>query len=77
MQGTTGDLDIYTGTLTINGSGASTTIIQAGTTATDGIGRVFDINTATVNISGVTIRYGVLVVGKKDEGEGFIAQRGL
>ena len=75
-EGTTGDLDIYTGTLTINGSGASTTIIQAGKTATDGIDRVFDINTAVVNISGVTIRYGRVSNGQGGRGGGIYSTAG-
>ncbi len=55
-----GDLDILD-SLTITGAGAATTIIQAGTDATNGIDRVFDIKataTDSVSISGVTIRHG-------------------
>jgi CSLREA domain-containing protein len=53
-----GDLDIE-GTLTINGDAAKTTIIQAGTDSTNGVDRVLDIlGNATVEINGVTIRYG-------------------
>ncbi len=49
----TGDLDITT-SLTLNGNGASTTIIDGA-----GLDRVFDIHSGvTVNISGVTIRNG-------------------
>src|SRR3990172_2832229 len=48
----TGDLDI-TGDLTINGAGAATTIIDGGD-----LDRVFHVLSATVSISGVTIRNG-------------------
>ena len=59
----TGDLDILE-SVTINGTGASTTIIQAGTIgypsgSANGIDRVFHIPGAgTVNFSGVTIANG-------------------
>ena len=64
----TGDLDV-TDSVTIEGAGAGSTIIQAGTTATNGIDKVFsinpfDMNTATagpsitVSLSGLTIQYG-------------------
>lgn len=53
-----GDLDI-SGTLTINGASSKTTRIQAGTNTTNGVDRVLQILTnATVEINGVTIRYG-------------------
>ncbi|MGD8472960.1 MAG: choice-of-anchor Q domain-containing protein [Anaerolineae bacterium] len=53
-----GDLDIE-GTLTINGAGAATTIIQAGTDASNGVDRVLELRSnAVVEINGVTIRYG-------------------
>lgn len=57
--GATGDLDIFSD-LTINGAGASTTIIDA-----NGIDRVIDIipGTYTVVISGVTIRGGSSSIG--------------
>src|SRR5205823_5523236 len=56
----TGDLDI-TEDLTLNGAGAATTIIQAGTTSTNGIDRVFDtIGGNTVTFSGLTIRNGLV-----------------
>ncbi|MBI4498577.1 MAG: CSLREA domain-containing protein [Chloroflexi bacterium] len=54
----TGDLDI-TSNITIDGAGASSTIIQAGTTSSNGIDRVFHIVSGTVQISAVTIRYGI------------------
>lgn len=56
----TGDLDITTGNLTINGAGMANTIIQACSGAScTGIDRVFHIlNNAVVSISGVTIRNG-------------------
>ncbi|MGI9609498.1 MAG: choice-of-anchor Q domain-containing protein, partial [Acidimicrobiia bacterium] len=53
-----GDLDILAGTI-ITGAGASTTIIQAGTNATNGIDRVFDVKApGPAHIYGVTIRHG-------------------
>jgi len=53
-----GDLDLK-GTLTINGAGSATTIIQAGTDATNGVDRVLELRfNAIVEINGVTIRYG-------------------
>jgi CSLREA domain-containing protein len=58
----TGDLDI-TSSITINGAGAGSTIIEAGTLGVggppDGIDRVFRVDGVfTVNISGVTVRNG-------------------
>ncbi|MBE3066571.1 MAG: hypothetical protein IMZ73_03930, partial [Chloroflexi bacterium] len=61
----TGDLDI-TSNITINGAGAGSTIIQAGTLGVggppNGIDRVFRVDgsltTVSVNISGVTVRNG-------------------
>ncbi len=58
----TGDLDVNQ-SLTIQGGGSSSTIIQAGTTNTNGIDKVIALNptcAAGVNgsISGVTVRYG-------------------
>ncbi len=58
----TGDLDINNA-LTLVGAGAATTIIQAGTTATNGIDKVIAVNPICVSpmnisISGVTIRFG-------------------
>ncbi len=53
-----GDLDIK-GNLTINGADAKTTIIQAGTNATNGVDRVLHVfSSYTVEINDVTIRYG-------------------
>jgi uncharacterized repeat protein (TIGR01451 family)/CSLREA domain-containing protein len=58
----TGDLDV-TDALTLNGAGASSTLIQAGTTNANGIDKVMSINPsltqafATV-LSNVTLRYG-------------------
>jgi len=65
-----GDLDII-GDLTINGDGAGTTIIQAGTNASNGIDRVLDIHYSAdaVEISGVRIRYG-RTPGIRDEEDG-------
>jgi CSLREA domain-containing protein len=56
------DLDILDN-LTINGSGAASTIVQAGTVAFSGIDRVFQMNpngdrTLTVTLDGITIRNG-------------------
>jgi len=58
----TGDLDI-TNPVTIVGAGSGTTIIQAGTNATNGIDKVLSINPTfgasfDASISGVTIRFG-------------------
>jgi uncharacterized repeat protein (TIGR01451 family)/CSLREA domain-containing protein len=58
----TGDLDI-TDTVTIRGNGAAKTIIQAGTTKTNGIDKVFSVNqlgttSASATFNGVTIRFG-------------------
>jgi CSLREA domain-containing protein len=54
----TGDLDI-TDSVTINGAGAGTTTIQAGTDATNGIDRVLQVLSGpTVSISDVTIANG-------------------
>lgn len=58
----TGDLDILD-SVTLNGAGAATTIIQAGTTPTNGIDKVFSVNPnfitpTNVTFSGMTIRYG-------------------
>ncbi|NNL68490.1 MAG: hypothetical protein HKO70_00835, partial [Acidimicrobiia bacterium] len=53
-----GDLDI-TSDVTINGAGAATTIIQAGTTNLNGFDRLFDVLAGGVlDISDVTIRHG-------------------
>lgn len=52
-----GDLDVG-GALTIDGAGSTTTIIQAGTNATNGVDRVLDLHSGTVTINNVTIRYG-------------------
>ena len=67
----TGDLDL-TSNITINGGGADSTIIQAGTLGVggppNGIDRVFHVTGAfTVNISGVTVRNGS-VAGATDGG---------
>lgn len=58
----TGDLDIKSN-VTLVGAGAATTIIQAGTTAANGIDKVIAVNpicttALNVSISGVTIRFG-------------------
>jgi CSLREA domain-containing protein len=57
-----GDLDINE-SLTIQGAGAASTIIQAGTSTSNGIDKVFALNPTcdpgvNVAISGVTVRYG-------------------
>ena len=59
---TQGDLDV-TDSLTINGAGAASTIVQAGTTAANGIDKVFAINplcdhAVAFTMSGVTVRFG-------------------
>ena len=58
----TGDLDV-TDSLSINGAGAAITIVQAGTTAANGIDKVFAINplcdhAVAFTLSGVTVRFG-------------------
>ena len=58
----TGDLDV-TDSLTITGAGAASTIVQAGTTAANGIDKVLAINplcnhAVAFAMSGVTIRFG-------------------
>ena len=58
----TGDLDI-TDALTITGNGRTNTIVQAGTSSTNGIDKVFSVNPSftkafATSISGITIRYG-------------------
>jgi len=56
----TGDLDI-TGNVTLNGAGATSTIIQAGVTTATSVDRVFHIPVGgiTVDINGVTVKNGV------------------
>ena len=58
----TGDLDV-TQSLTIQGNGEANTIIQAGTSTSNGIDKVFGLNPncdhpVSVSIDGVTIRFG-------------------
>ena len=58
----TGDLDVNS-SLTMLGSGAAGTIIQAGTNTSNGIDKVFAFNPAgnsnlDISVSGVTIRHG-------------------
>ena len=58
----TGDLDIL-GPLTISGAGSGSTIIQAGTTTSNGIDKVIAVNPICtsgfdVTITGVTVRFG-------------------
>ena len=68
-----GDLDILTGPLTITGNGAGTTIIQAGTTNTNGIDRVFHVHNVTATFENVTIRHGRTdesTAGSQDDGGG-------
>jgi len=60
----TGDLDItssITSSITINGAGASSTIIQAGTDSTNGVDRVFHVVSSSdeLTLNNVTIRYGL------------------
>ena len=62
----TGDLDI-TANMTISGAGADSTIIQAGTDATNGIDRVFHL-LADATLSDMTVRFGNL--GTSTEGGG-------
>ena len=64
----TGDLDLLSDgpmghLVTIQGAGASSTIIQAGTDTTNGIDRVFDVRasakaSAKLTLDGVTVRHG-------------------
>ena len=54
----TGDLDISSD-ITINGAGAVSTIIQAGTTDSNGIDRVFEVpSSGNLTLNGVTVRHG-------------------
>ena len=58
----TGDLDVNN-SVTIQGAGSGSTIIEAGTTTSNGIDKVLALNpictsAVNVNISGVTIRFG-------------------
>lgn len=58
----TGDLDVLS-SMTIQGAGAATTVIQAGTNTSNGIDKVFALNpicTSAINVTidGVTIRFG-------------------
>ncbi len=58
----TGDLDVLD-SVTIQGAGSGSTIIEAGTTTSNGIDKVLALNpictsVVNVNISGVTIRFG-------------------
>ena len=62
----TGDLDI-TASMTINGAGAGSTIIQAGTNATNGIDRVFHL-LADTTLSDLTIQFGNLGTGVEGGG---------
>jgi len=57
-----GDLDVNdpAGNLTINGAGAQNTIIQAGTSAKNGIDRVLQHFHNQLTINDVTIRYGTV-----------------
>ena len=55
----TGDLDITTSAMNINGASQSSTIIQAGTNPTNGIDRVFDVQKdASLTLSNLTIQNG-------------------
>jgi len=62
--GASGDLDIMNDDLTINGAGAGTTTIRAGTDSSNGIDRVFDVDPPfgglglSLTLSGVTVRNG-------------------
>jgi CSLREA domain-containing protein len=55
----TGDLDI-TSDITINGAGSDFTTIQAGTTDSNGVDRVFNLvnGSGTLTLNGVTVRHG-------------------
>ena len=76
-QNATGDLDISSD-LKLVGTGAETTIIQAGSSAGTGVDRVFHVLTGTnqVTIQDVTIRYGYIPdgvsAGMADDGGGIL-----
>lgn len=65
-----GDLDVDRGSVTIQGADAETTIIQAGTTITNGIDRVFHLLDVFVifRLEDVTVRYGRAPVGSNGGG---------
>ncbi|MFN8490118.1 MAG: choice-of-anchor Q domain-containing protein [Caldilineaceae bacterium] len=55
----TGDLDIINQALTIVGAGAKVTFIQAGSSASNAIDRVFEVqDSAQLTLQGVAVRYG-------------------
>jgi CSLREA domain-containing protein len=59
-----GDLDILTDTITIQGVSATSTIIQAGTTLTSSVDRVFHVSLpATLILDQVTVQHGKAAVG--------------
>src|SRR5918993_2391804 len=69
-----GDLDIHRGPLTIDGAGATTTNIQAGTDNTNGIDRVLHVlSTGNLTMDGTTVRYGQI----NDDGGGIKSVRTL
>ena len=69
-----GDLDV-TDALTIQGAGSGSTIIEAGTSATNGIDKIFSFNPLggsngfAVSLSGVTLRYGKNAVTATSPGD--------
>ena len=70
----TGDLDILQ-SMSLIGAGSASTIIQAGTNATNGIDKVFSVNpnfdaALNVTFSGMTIRYGRNPSGFSGDGFG-------
>ncbi len=66
----TGDLDVDRGSVTIQGAGAESTIIQAGNTMTNGIDRVFHLLDIFVilRLEGVTVRHGRAPAGSSGGG---------
>jgi len=69
-----GDLDIRGGPLTINGDGATTTNIQAGTDNTNGIDRVLHVmSSGSLTLNRATVRHGQI----NDDGGGIKSDRPL
>ena len=72
----TGDLDIEA-SVSIVGAGTDSTIVQAGTTADNGIDRVFHVESgATVTVSNLTVQNGAVTTTGATDGGGGILNEG-